>query len=85
MEVFSRIGTKSGKNKTQGLKQKSPENVGSKSGFLPIIYHVGMIIKENIYNTMFDVDISLLFHLRNQASFQMEKPDQPKKKKNDIL
>ena len=33
MEAFSRIGTKSGKNKIQGLKQKSPENVGTKSGF----------------------------------------------------
>ena len=36
MEAFSRIGTKKGKNKTQGLKQKSPENVGTKSGFSPI-------------------------------------------------
>ena len=33
MEAFSRIGTKSGKNETQGLKWKSPENVGTKSGF----------------------------------------------------
>ena len=35
IEAFSRIGTKSGKNKTQGLKQKLPENVGTKSGFFP--------------------------------------------------
>ena len=34
MKAFSRIGTKSGKNKTQGLKQKSPKNVGTKSDFL---------------------------------------------------
>ena len=38
MEVFSRIGTKSGKNKTYGLKWKSPKNVGTKSGFLPNKY-----------------------------------------------
>ena len=38
MEVFSRIGTKSGKNKTKGLKWKSLKNVGTKSGFLPKIY-----------------------------------------------
>ena len=42
MEAFSRIGTKSGKNKTQGLKQKLPENVETKSGFFPKI-------KKNIY------------------------------------
>ena len=35
MEAFSRIGTKSGKNKTYGLKWESPENVGTKSGFSP--------------------------------------------------
>ena len=35
MEAFSRIGTKSGKNKTYGLKWKSPKNVGTKSGFSP--------------------------------------------------
>ena len=35
MEAFSRIGTKSGKNKTQGLKWKSHENVGTKSDFIP--------------------------------------------------
>ena len=35
MEAFSRIGTKSGKNKTQGLKWILPENVGTKSGFFP--------------------------------------------------
>ena len=35
MEVFSRIGTKSGKNKTYGLKWKSPKNVGTKSDFSP--------------------------------------------------
>ena len=35
MEAFSRIGTKSGKNKTQGLKWKSPKNVGTKSSFSP--------------------------------------------------
>ena len=37
MEAFSRIGTKSGKNKTYGLKWKSHENVGTKSDFIPII------------------------------------------------
>ena len=35
MEAFSRIGTKNGKNKTQGLKWNSPKNVGTKSGFSP--------------------------------------------------
>ena len=33
--VFFRIGTKSGKNKMQGLKWKLPENVGTKSDFSP--------------------------------------------------
>ena len=33
MEAFFRIETKSGKNKTYGLKWKSPKNVGIKSGF----------------------------------------------------
>ena len=37
MEAFSRIGTKSGKNKTYGLKWKSPKNVGTKSDFFPFI------------------------------------------------
>ena len=37
MEAFSRIGTKSGKNKTQGLKWKQHENVGTKSGFFPYL------------------------------------------------
>ena len=43
MEAFSRIGTKSGKNKTYGLKWKSPKNVGTKSGFSPIeiVAHIG--------------------------------------------
>ena len=31
--AFFKIGTKSGKNKIYGLKWKSPENVGTKSGF----------------------------------------------------
>ena len=35
MEAFFRIGTKSGKNKTYGLKWKSPKNVGTKSDFIP--------------------------------------------------
>ena len=35
MEAFSKIGTKSDKNKTYGLKWKLPENVGTKSGFSP--------------------------------------------------
>ena len=35
MEAFSRIWTKSGKNKTYGLKWKSPKNVGNKNGFSP--------------------------------------------------
>ena len=35
MEAFFRIGTKSGKNKTQGLKWKQPKNVGTKSDFIP--------------------------------------------------
>ena len=35
IEAFSRIWTKSGKNKTYGLKWKSPKNVGTKSGFSP--------------------------------------------------
>ena len=38
MEAFSIIGTKSGKNKTYGLKWKSPKNVGTKSGFSPFIF-----------------------------------------------
>ena len=38
MEAFSRIGTKSSKNKTYGLKWKSPKNVGTKSGFSPILF-----------------------------------------------
>ena len=38
MEAFFRIGTKSGKNKTLGLKWKSPKNVGTKSGFFPNFY-----------------------------------------------
>ena len=38
IEAFSKIGTKSGKNKTYGLKWKSPKNVGTKSGFSPLIY-----------------------------------------------
>ena len=36
MEAFFRIGTKSGKNKTWGLKWISPKNVGTKSDFIPI-------------------------------------------------
>ena len=43
MEAFSRIRTKSGKNKTQGLKQKSPENVRTKSDFFPIFYQTRLI------------------------------------------
>ena len=35
MEAFFKIGTKSGKNKTQGLKWKSPKNVETKSDFIP--------------------------------------------------
>ena len=35
MEAFSRIGTKSGKNKILGLKWKSLKNVGTKIGFSP--------------------------------------------------
>ena len=46
MEAFSRIWTKSGKNKTQGLKQKSPENVGTKSGFFP------NLIYETVFSTI---------------------------------
>ena len=38
MEAFSRIRTKSGKNKTYGLKWKSPKNIGTKSGFFPNLY-----------------------------------------------
>ena len=38
MEAFSRIETKSNKNKTYGLKWKSPKNIGTKSGFLPILF-----------------------------------------------
>ena len=38
MEAFFRIGTKSGKNKTKGLKWKSPKNVGTKSDFIPNNY-----------------------------------------------
>ena len=37
IEAFSRIGTKSGKNKTYGLKWKTPKNVGTKNSFSPII------------------------------------------------
>ena len=40
MEAFSRIGTKNGKNKTYGLKWKSPKNVGTKSDFSPTFYCV---------------------------------------------
>ena len=36
MEAFSRIGTKSCKNKTQRLKWKPLKNVGTKSGFSPL-------------------------------------------------
>ena len=39
MEAFFKIGTKSGKNKTQGLKWKSHENIGTKSDFIPIGYY----------------------------------------------
>ena len=35
MEAFSRIGTKSGKNKTYRLKWKSLKNVGTKNDFSP--------------------------------------------------
>ena len=42
MEAFFRIGTKSGKNKTQGLKWKSHENVGTKSDFIPIFIYVAL-------------------------------------------
>ena len=38
MEAFSRIGTKSNKNKTYGLKWKSPKNVGTKSDFSPFFF-----------------------------------------------
>ena len=38
MEAFSRIGTKSGKNKTYGLKWKLPKIVGTKSDFLPFFF-----------------------------------------------
>ena len=41
MEAFFRIGTKSGKNKTQGLKWKSHENVGTKSDIIPFFYADG--------------------------------------------
>ena len=37
MEAFSKIGTKSGKNKTYGLKWKTPKNLGTKNNFSPII------------------------------------------------
>ena len=38
MDAFSRIETKSGKNKIYELKWKSPENVGTKSDFFPYFY-----------------------------------------------
>ena len=51
MEAFSRIGTKSGKNKTYGLKWKSPKNVGTKSDFSPCLY--SMTILQNIIGFFF--------------------------------
>ena len=42
MEAFSRIGTKSGKNKNLRTKMKSSKNVGTKSGFLPNLIIFGL-------------------------------------------
>ena len=53
MEAFSRIGTKSGKNKTYGLKWKSPKNVGTKSGFFPNFFNPKLYIYTHTYTIIF--------------------------------
>ena len=53
MEVFSRIGTKSGKNKTYGLKWKSPKNVGTKSDFIPFFINESISPNSNIIITTY--------------------------------
>ena len=46
------IGTKSGKNKIQGLKWESPENVGTKMCFPPKLnYHPLNIMTKILKNT----------------------------------
>ena len=50
MEAFSRIGTKSGKNKIYELKWKSHENVGTKSDFIPYMYiYIYFLVRGKYY------------------------------------
>ena len=79
MEAFSRIGTKSGKNKTQGLKWKLHENVGTKSDFITNNYYIKYydLIIYTMINNMHEI---ILKSINYQELFYQEKKEKEKKK-----